>query len=203
MLSHVRLCDPTDCSSLGSSVMEFFRIPWPEYWSGEPLPSQGDLLDPGIKLWSLALQADSSPSEPADECMACCGTWATASQNPQKSTPSPPAWLALVSSRWESGVHRGPAGLSVLSSSSSRRLVFGPVLRSHCFQKQLPHGAQLRDEEARRAGSFLPTPRLLALNQAVKVSYSVLLTLCDPTDYTVLGILQARVLEWVAFPFSK
>ena len=98
---------------------------------------------------------------------------------------------------------RGPAGLSVLSSSSSRRLVFGPVLRSHCFQKQLPHGAQLRDEEARRAGSFLPTPRLLALNQAVKVSYSVLPTLCDPMDYTVLGILQARVLEWVAFPFSK
>ena len=27
--------------------------------------------------------------------------------------------------------------------------------------------------------------------------------LCDPMDYTVLGILQARILEWVAFPFSK
>ena len=27
--------------------------------------------------------------------------------------------------------------------------------------------------------------------------------LCDPTDYTVHGILQARILEWVAFPFSK
>ena len=27
-------------------------------------------------------------------------------------------------------------------------------------------------------------------------------TLCDPMDYTVHGILQARVLEWVAFPFS-
>ena len=24
-----------------------------------------------------------------------------------------------------------------------------------------------------------------------------------PTDYTVPGILQARILEWVAFPFSK
>ena len=24
-------------------------------------------------------------------------------------------------------------------------------------------------------------------------------TLCDPTDYTVHGILQARILEWVAF----
>ena len=28
-------------------------------------------------------------------------------------------------------------------------------------------------------------------------------TLCDPVDYTVHGILQARILECVAFPFSK
>ena len=28
-------------------------------------------------------------------------------------------------------------------------------------------------------------------------------TLCDPMDYTVYGILQARTLEWVAFPFSR
>ena len=27
--------------------------------------------------------------------------------------------------------------------------------------------------------------------------------LCDPMDYTVPGILQARILEWVAFPFSR
>ena len=29
------------------------------------------------------------------------------------------------------------------------------------------------------------------------------LTLCDPMDYTVHGILQARILEWVDFPFSR
>ena len=28
-------------------------------------------------------------------------------------------------------------------------------------------------------------------------------TLCDPMDCTVHGILQARILEWVAFPFSR
>ena len=27
-------------------------------------------------------------------------------------------------------------------------------------------------------------------------------TLCDPMDYIVHEILQARILEWVAFPFS-
>ena len=28
-------------------------------------------------------------------------------------------------------------------------------------------------------------------------------TLCDPMDYRVQGILQERILEWVAFPFSR
>ena len=28
-------------------------------------------------------------------------------------------------------------------------------------------------------------------------------TLCNPMDYRVQGILQARILEWVAFPFSR
>ena len=36
----------------------------------------------------------------------------------------------------------------------------------------------------------------------VKVAQSCL-TLCDPTDYTVHGILQARIMEWVAFSFSR
>ena len=26
---------------------------------------------------------------------------------------------------------------------------------------------------------------------------------CDPMDYTVHGVLQARILKWVAFPFSR
>ena len=36
----------------------------------------------------------------------------------------------------------------------------------------------------------------------VKVTPSFL-TLCDPMEYTAYGILQARILEWVAFPFSR
>ena len=36
----------------------------------------------------------------------------------------------------------------------------------------------------------------------VKVTYSCPI-LCDPMDYTVHGILQARILEWAAFPFSR
>ena len=38
----------------------------------------------------------------------------------------------------------------------------------------------------------------------VKVKISQLcLTLCDPMDYTVHEILQTRILDWVAFPFSR
>ena len=28
-------------------------------------------------------------------------------------------------------------------------------------------------------------------------------TVCDSMDYTARGILQTRILEWVAFPFSR
>ena len=41
--------------------MEFSR---PEYWSGLPCPSPGDLPTPGIKPRSPPLQADSLPAEP-------------------------------------------------------------------------------------------------------------------------------------------
>ena len=36
----------------------------------------------------------------------------------------------------------------------------------------------------------------------MKVTQSCL-TFCDPMDYTVHGILQARILEWVAIPFCR
>ena len=36
----------------------------PEYWSGWPFPSPGDLPNTGIESRSPALQADSLPTEP-------------------------------------------------------------------------------------------------------------------------------------------
>ena len=35
----------------------------PEYWSGLPIPSPGDLPDPGMEPGSPVLQADSLPTE--------------------------------------------------------------------------------------------------------------------------------------------
>ena len=55
------------------SHVQLFGTPWsiqsmefsmPEYWSGQPLPSSGDLPNPGIEPGSPALQGDSLPAEP-------------------------------------------------------------------------------------------------------------------------------------------
>ena len=64
------------------------------------------------------------------------------------------------------------------------------------MQRQVRTGAQ----RLRAA----PLEWLILLNtpMTLKVAQSCL-TLCNPMDYTVHGILQARILEWVAFPFSK
>ena len=37
----------------------------------------------------------------------------------------------------------------------------------------------------------------------VKVTHSVVSDFCDPMDNMVHGILQARILAWVVFPFSR
>ena len=52
-----------------------------------------------------------------------------------------------------------------------------------------------------------PRPRTYFLPQlswTLNVKAALLCsTLCDSVDYTVHGILQARILEWVAFPLSR
>ena len=52
---------PSTVACQAPLFMEFSRQ---EYWSGEPFPSSGDLLNPGIKHVFLSLQADSLSSEP-------------------------------------------------------------------------------------------------------------------------------------------
>ena len=58
--SPVRLFVTLSVAHQAPLSMEFLRQ---EYWSGLPFPSPGDLPDPGVELLSLALQADSFPSE--------------------------------------------------------------------------------------------------------------------------------------------
>ena len=52
---------------------------------------------------------------------------------------------------------------------------------------------------------FLSVLRLVHLQKRAKVKVNAKLcpTLCNPMDYIVHGIFQARILEYVAFPFSR
>ena len=66
---------------------------------------------------------------------------------------------------------------------------------------QLDQGQRFGKENL--IGLSAKKPRLEArLKVNVKTVQSCL-TLCDPMDCTVHGILQARILEWVAYPFSR
>ena len=61
-LSHVLLFGtPWNVACQAPLSMGFSRQ---EYCSGLPFPSPGDLPDPGVEPGTLALQADSLPSEP-------------------------------------------------------------------------------------------------------------------------------------------
>ena len=50
--------------------------------------------------------------------------------------------------------------------------------------------------------SFHINPTSILVCMKMKVA-QLCSTLCDPIAYTFHGILQARILEWVAFPFSR
>ena len=65
------------CSILCESVTIVHQVPLSmefsrqEYWTGWPFPSPGDLPNLGIEPESLALQADSLPSEPPGKSFDC------------------------------------------------------------------------------------------------------------------------------------
>ena len=77
LLRHVRrFVTPWTVSCQAPLSMGFSRQ---DYWSGLPLPSTGDLPDPGIKPRSSELQTDSLPSEPPGKPISsdtrCQNTW--------------------------------------------------------------------------------------------------------------------------------
>ena len=56
--SCLTLCDHDPMDDTVHSILQA------EYWSGQPFPSPGHLLNPGIEPRSPALQVDSLPAEP-------------------------------------------------------------------------------------------------------------------------------------------
>ena len=149
-------------------------FPRQEYWSGLPFPSPGDLLNPGIESVSPALQADSLP-------LCHLG--------------SPWMWISLLYI-WKTNTtlqinfasieNKDKEKLEMLNSSS------GSHIRQKCESTQ-------NIREKWKMGIFKMHCVLIA---------QLCLTLCDPRDcsppgFSVHGILQARILEWTAIPFSR
>ena len=84
------------------------------------------------------------------------------------------------------------------------------------WQISSPRKVDQREREVRRrptrgSGTHIPTqPQSYCLGYSqvdlvvVKVKVTQLCpAVCNPMDYTFHGILQARILEWVAIPFSR
>ena len=124
----------------------------------------------------------------------------------------------------EGSLGRGPRGDRQLAPACPCRGGGGPEHRSQGLCRQRPHGQPLLPGKGSRRRPLKPTwrppallpccsvphipagPSLLPRGSAPKMKVKVTqssLTLCDPVDYTVHGILQAGILEWAAFPFSR
>ena len=101
---------------------------------------------------------------------------------------------------------KGNGGLSV----SDQKILILPMssrLRRILF---ITHCRKWRDRGRQKFSCDSTTKRLFnvqvicLLKKKVKVKVTQSCpTLFDPMDYTVHGILQARILEWVAIPFSR
>ena len=104
----------------------------------------------------------------------------------------------------------GPALLDTLSTSPAS-LVLTPSISHAAHSAQLhafpPHPKPLREWMWFSLGGTSQVQWPWAHGNLVKWSEVKVVqscpTLCDPMDYTVCGILQTRILEWVAYPFSS
>ena len=92
------------------SLVRLFATPWTvapqappsmgfsrqEYWSGVPLPTPGDLPDPGIEPRSPTLQAYALTSEPKLKAALRLGSWPIWLSHASISTALAPEWVAWV-----------------------------------------------------------------------------------------------------------
>ena len=104
-----------------------------EYWSGKPIPSPGELSDPGIEPGSPALQEDSSPSELHGK--------------PKNVSAAAAAKLLQLCPTQCDPIDGSPLGSSVPGILQARTLEWGAIAFSNCclvlpnFYLNETHGA--------------------------------------------------------------
>ena len=112
--------------------------------------------------------------------------------------------FSSLSSKFGWGNHSGTGDCS---SSGGLRLLKSFLRTGVCpLRSGVLAGKDSSNTSGLRSSPKVTLFLFFVFGKAVKVKVKATqwcLTLCDPMDYTVHGILQARILEWVAFPFSK
>ena len=172
----------------------FFRQ---EYWYKLTCPPPGDFPNPGIEPRSPTFQADSLPSEPPGKpknTKVGSNTGVGSLSPLQRVFLTQESNQGLLHCRWilyqlssQGSPLLSGTRLKILKAVSSIFIFFKSFLKAQ-------HSPPLQ-----RLWIFLFEPKSFL---KVKVTQSCP-TLCDPMDQTVHGILHAKILEWVAFPFSR
>ena len=112
------------------------------------------------------------------------------------SQPRIPEWVAISSSRGSSQPRDQPVSPALQAASSSL----------HHLGRQTSNSTSqfwmLQELQKKKKKFTSYKPNLCFLKKKVKIAQSCPI-LCDPRDYTVHRILQARILEWVAYSFSR
>ena len=175
-------CNPWTVARQAPLSMEFSRQ---NYWSGLPFPFPGDLPNPGIKPRSLAVQADTLPSEPSgksSEKSSCVETSIVLLKGFLWEEPSKHCCCCCVTSVVSDSVrpHRQQATrLPCPWDSPGKSTGVG----CHCL---------LQSMKVKSASEV--TQSCLTLSDPMD---------CSPPGSSAPGILQARVLEWGAIAFSN
>ena len=118
---------------------------------------------------------------------------------------STPITWAVIIPQWMTGTPLNPQGWNLLAFSM---LLFAPhtLIETRCSDQE--HGSCSRaswsPRPTQQITSWVASGYLLSCSKSQCEKGEIIQscpTLCDPTDYRVHGILQARILEWVAVPF--
>ena len=134
------------------------------------------------------------------------------SKKNQTEEQRPPFKTSFQDDNWKEtmATHRTNVLLSCLNSLNFRSICHSRIARKHLLclifilflkiQSECESEALCaifkRDRDKEKMVLLFPTLLYLKVTQLCP-------TLCNPMDYRIHGILQARILEWVAFPFSR
>ena len=103
--------------------------------------------------------------------------------------------MQIITGRVRKGTLVSQEGNRIKRSSESSTVILAPLTQL----LRVPWTARRSNQSILKEIN----PGIALEGMMLKLKLQYFGTLCDPMDSTVHGILQARILVWVAFPFSR